>query len=350
MYDRMLAYPRLLKTAVAVAHLAMIYLSYKIFTAQLDEELVFAALAVSGFWLGLTTLRLNSLLRTYFDHLSRMQVVIPCIAGLMLASLAAFSTMQSACKLLALVEICAWLAVYAAYRRNRLSFSRQGHGPLPKNTWLSPDAAALQPGDLILTSGRMAGKLHDSVGHAELVIPDESGKLYALSSYMETGACYVPLADVIAELQDKNIHYIAVRLKTPLTSKQSKEAPIVARELWFRNVCWRKSINEKRKRLLAWLPLPAGLRSWVEKKVSSTGYDWVGLFIGTRARNRWTCIGICIECLKRLNVPVGNYGTGMLGLGTGILDPIQPVRLLADKAYRLVDLSDKARHEAGNSC
>jgi hypothetical protein len=47
-------------------------------------------------------------------------------------------------------------------------------------------------------------------------------------------------------------------------------------------------------------------------------------------------------------VPVGNYGTGLLGLGTGLFDPIMPVRLLGDKAYRLVDLKDRAAFEAAS--
>lgn len=341
MYDRILAFPRLLKTAIALAQISLFYLSYKLLVGELDIYLVSGALAVSAFWLALTGLRLNGLLRTYFDHLSRLQVTIPCICGSLLAGLALLLSVGALAKVIAGLELAGWLAVYLAYRRNRANFIKQGHGPLPKETWVSPDAEALEPGDMILTSGQMAGRLHDSVGHAELVIPDEDGKLYALTSYMERGARYHRLDAVVAKLRAKNIHYIAIRLKEPLSPVQMSLAPQISRELIEKNRAWTKQSNEKRQRFISWLPLPGSFKNWLSKKTCASGYDWVGLFIGTRAGNRWTCIAICIECLHRLGVPVGNYGTGLLGLGTGLLDPIQPVRLLGDPAYRLVSLEDQ---------
>lgn len=346
MYDRILAYPRLLKTGVALAQIALIYLSYKLLTGQLDEYLTVGSLAVSAFWLALTSLRLSTLLRTYFDHLSRLQVTVPCFTGAALSFLAICSTTQPAFMTLAALELLGWIAVYAGYRRNRANYLRQGHGPLPKETWINPEPDALQPGDLILTSGRMAGRLHDSVGHAELVIPGNSGRLHVLSSYMERGAQIRRLDAVITKLRAKEIHYIALRLRQPLSPEQLQCAPQIARKLFDLNVEWRNEVNRKRARFIKHLPLPARFKDWLVRKTQASGYDWSGLFIGTRAKNRWTCIGICVECLKQLKVQVGEYGTGMLGLGTGLLDPIQPVRLLADKSYRLIDLNDRAAYEA----
>ena len=35
----------------------------------------------------------------------------------------------------------------------------------------------------------------------------------------------------------------------------------------------------------------------------SAGYDWIGLFMGRLAPQRWTCIGACLELYRRLGVP-----------------------------------------------
>jgi hypothetical protein len=43
------------------------------------------------------------------------------------------------------------------------------------------------------------------------------------------------------------------------------------------------------------------------------------------APHRWTCIGACLELYRRLGVPTDD-GTGLLGFGTSLLDPIMPVR------------------------
>lgn len=343
--DRALFYPRLLKTSVALAQLAMLWLSYRLFTGGLHNAEASTALLISTFWLGLTTLRLGTLLRSYFDHLSRLQVMVPTAIGVMLSGLALFAA-APVLKLAAALVLVGWLLVYAKYRHNRQLFKRQGHGPMPKEAWVSPDHRALQPGDLILTSGRMAGRLHDTVGHAELVIRGEGGRLHTLSSFMEHGVRIRRLDAVTRKLNDANCHYIALRLRTPLSEEQMGCALKLAEHYRELNDNWRKQANEKRLRFVNALPLPQALRNWLFARIRATGYDWPGLFIGTRPSNRWTCIAVCIAALKEVGVPVGDYGTGMLGLGTGLLDPIQPVRLLGDKAYRLVNLDDKSKFEA----
>ena len=347
MYDRILTYPRVLKTSVVLAQLACLWLSFRILTGHFDNATASWALAVGGFWMALTTLRLRVLLRTYFDHLSRLQVTIPTTCGVFFAVLALVAGTNSiALTILAVLELCGWLFIYLSYRRNRANYIKQGHGPLPKNAWVSPDHRALQAGDLILTSGRMSGRLHDTVGHAELVIMGDGGRLYSLTSYMETGTAIHRLEAVTGQLVKSNTHFIALRLRQPLNARQKVCAQALAKHYYALNTAWRKETNAKRARFIERLPLPRAAKAWLLAKTRATGYDWSGLFIGTRAPNRWTCIAICVQVLKNLGVGIGDYGTGMLGLGTGLLDPIQPVRLLGDKAYRLVDLDDRARFEA----
>ena len=350
MYDRLLTYPRLLKTSIALAQIALLVLSYRLITNGFHLAEAGTAIGISVFWLGLTWVRLNGLLRTYYDHLSRMQVLVPTTCGIALSLLTAFA----ACKLemlglgcLAAVVFAGWMLVIYRYLQNKALYKKQGHGPVPKETWVNPETDALQPGDLILTSGRMAGRLHDTVGHAELVIAEPGSEhLHTLTSYMETGARVNRLDVVLRKLKQSNVHYIALRLKTPLTTAQNSHSVDLAQRYVLANAEWRDSVNKRRAYLISWLPLPRSVKNWLIKKTHATGYDWSGLFIGTRATNRWTCIAICIACLKEIGVGVGDYGTGMLGLGTGLLDPIQPVRLLGDKAYRLITLEDKARFES----
>ncbi len=70
---------------------------------------------------------------------------------------------------------------------------------------------------------------------------------------------------------------------------------------------------------------------------------------GRRAPSHWTCIGACLELYSRLGVKTHHYGTGLLGLGTGLLDPIMPVRFLSDPAFVLLTEEDKKAFQ-GNDC
>jgi len=56
-------------------------------------------------------------------------------------------------------------------------------------------------------------------------------------------------------------------------------------------------------------------------------------------------MGACLEVLNRVGVETHEYGTGLLGLGTGLLNPLMPIRLVRDPAYRLLRLSDKDAFE-----
>lgn len=347
LYERVLKFPRLLKTSIALMHVTLFWLSYHIITGGLDNVVASGALVVSGFWLGLTAMRLGTLLRSYFDHLSRLQIMIPTVCGALLAVLAIFSGNQHGLTAVAVLELIGWLAVFINYRKTRASYIEQDHGPLPKNAWVNPSHEALRPGDLILTNGRMTSRyLHDSLGHAEVVLADRKGRLHTLTAYMETGVRINRAEDVTRKLVEGRDHFVVMRLLKPLTDEQMRKAPGIAVHLRALNQAWTKRTNERRARIISYLPLPKSFKAWLTKKTHATGYDWAGLFIGTSAKDHWTCIAVSVEFLHQLNVPIGTYGTGMLGLGTGLLDPIQPVRLLGDKAYRLLDLNDKARFEA----
>jgi hypothetical protein len=334
---------RVLKTLTVTAHLCLLWLTWKLLTGQHDWALGSGALAVGGFWLGMTVYQLRSLFATYFDRLSRLQILVPLTLSVVLASIALFCQGHWSMKAIAGAELVGWGIVYVMYRRNKAEFQKQGHGLLPKGTWVSPPAEALQPGDLILTSGRMAERLHDSVGHGEVVFRANDGTLHTFTSYMERGALRHSLESIIRSLRIKNIHYVVLRLRTPLTEEQLAAGEPVADALIAANVEWIKSTNAWRERTINKLWLPASWKAWLVRNTKATGYDWLGLFMGFLASNRWTCVGGCLTWYDLVGVKMRKYGTGLLGLGTGFLNPIMPIRFLSDPNLEL--LGDKHREE-----
>lgn len=336
---------RALKFATAAAYLYMLWLTFKFIIGELDWGLASGAIGISGFWLLMTGFRLRQLFSTYFDVFSRLKILVPMSIGLVFAALTLLLGVHWSFKAVAALELLAWLGVFIAYRRNRRNYIVAGQGPLPAECWVNPPAQILVPGDLILTSGRIATRMHEAVGHGEIVIPDEKGRLCCFSSYMEDGAVW-HRAEAICNTKLKHGHYIVMRLKHPLTAAQIESARTKAYAMLKQNAAWREATNKRRAAIIAWLPLPASWKQKLTRRFQATGYDWPGLFIGTQAKGRWTCIAACLEVYHHLGVKTARYGTGLLGLGTGVLEPIMPVRFLADPAFRLLTTEDQRAYEA----
>ncbi len=334
-------YHRILKGATSLAYLLLIALTWRWFKGETHWNLALGAALVSGFWLVLTVAQMHRLLKTYFDVLSRLAVLVPLTLGLVLSGLAIALFDSLAPQLVASGELLAWLGVYLLYRRNRRLYKTQGHGPLPKGCWVNPDPSVIAPGDLVLTSGRIASTIQESVGHGEIGVRLADGRMGLLSSYMEKGTVLNDLSRVVGKWRGNGTIYIVLKLRTPLTQEQSLRATEIAQQMLAANAAWRERENARRARLIGFLPLPAAWKSRLVARTRATGYDWPGLFIGHLHANRWTCIGACLELLHRLGVKTNHYGTGLLGIGTGLLDPIMPVRFLCDPAFRLVTLDDK---------
>lgn len=62
--------------------------------------------------------------------------------------------------------------------------------------------------------------------------------------------------------------------------------------------------------------------------------------------DRWTCIGAWLELYQRLGVQTNAYGTGLLGFGTTLFDPIMPVRFLSDPFFRLLSRETRPKPDA----
>ena len=105
--------------------------------------------------------------------------------------------------------------------------------------------------------------------------------------------------------------------------------------------------QSRRQRILDASRSPSRLRAALLSAAHTSGYDWLGLFMGRLAPHRWTCIGACLELYRRLGMPTNDYGTGLLGFGTSLLDPIMPVRFLSDPAFRVLSSDDRKSETAG---
>lgn len=325
---------RLWKTLTSASYLTMIWLTVHFLRGGFDTQFAVGCLVVSAMWLVLTRVEMTHLLRTYFDILSRLQVIVPFVTGVVLAGLAFVSSAHPLVRAGAIVLVVCWELVFVQYERNKALYKTQGHGPLPKGTKVRPPAAMLTPGCLILTSGRIATKLHESVGHGELVLRI-GGKMIAFSSYMEQGCVINPLETVASE-NSSHGHYIALRPRQAWDEGDIELGEQLALRMHEQNQEYIARTRALRDKIIGHLPLPKSAKDRIKGKLPITGYDWFGLFTGRRAPDNWTCIGACMELLWRIGKPTRWYGTGLLGLGTGLLDPIMPDRFITDPAFELI--------------
>lgn len=331
------------KATNTIGYFALLYLTFRFLTGHLDWQLANGCVLISACWLVLTRIKVDHLLQTYFDILSRIEMQLPVVTGFALSAVALFSRAHPLDRYLSIAEIFGWIYIYILYRINKKRFVKQGFGPVPLNTWVSPPASALEAGDLILTSGNIAKQLHESVGHAEMVLETERGKKVLFSCYMEKGAAIHPLTD-LTEGSYKG-YYIALKLRTHWNESKKLEALKLAQNMVAQNKEWAAGETAKLERITNALPIPEDWKHKLQTELHPTGYDWFGTFMGRVADNRWTCIGACIEVYQRMGVRLNYYGTGLLGFGTTLFDPILPVRFLSDPAFTLLTKQVRDRVE-----
>ena len=241
---------RLTKIATSVAYVLLIWLTWQWFHGNLAWGFSLSCVLVSGFWFGLTVFELGHLFRTYFDVFSRVKTLLPIALGFTLSGLAAWHG-QVELKVVAGIELAAWLGVYVAYRRNKAKFERQGHGPMPKGAWINPPAEALQGNlELILTSGNVARRMHETVGHGEVAVRQPDGKVWLLSSYMERGTVWQEATRVIDSLVRRKEHYVVLRLVQPLSAAQKELIVPLVTVLREQSEDWRCAAQARRERFV----------------------------------------------------------------------------------------------------
>lgn len=278
------------------------------------------------------------LLRTYSNIFSRLQMRTDIILGIPLAAAAVYFGPDLLVRAGGIASIVAWVVMYYEWRKRAAVFEKQGTGPLRADTWVNVDAEAIKAGDMILTSGRMAALMRQSVGHTEICIPYE-GRLVLFSSWFETGACINEVAR-ICKPSDRN-HYIVRRPVTPWTLTQLIAAEAVANVMLEQNRAAAERIRLRRERM------PRMICDFFNRKWAPTGYDWKGIYNGKRRFDRWTCSGIFLEVCWRIGVDIGNeqLGAGIAGLNTGWLDPLNAEDLRGLKTWRTLTHSDRALFE-----
>jgi hypothetical protein len=336
----------LLKAGDTLAYLGLGWLSWRFADGEMHGSLAIHAAVLSAAWLLLTWLRMGHLLKTYFDVVSRLEVIVPALLGIALGGFALVEGHVAATRVAGAIELGGWALLVLRYRRNRAHFERAGHGPLPAGCWLSPPPEALAAGDLLLTSGMVAAGLRETVGHGETVVRASDGTLLTFTCRMDKGALLHPAHQVLTDLRARHVHYIVLRLCEALSTDQTDRAEGIARSMIAVNHAWAEAANLRRRARIARLPLPAALRARLLQASHTEGYDWLGLFMGRLAPDRWTCIGACLELYHRLGVRTNPYGTGLLGAGTTLFDPIMPVRFLSDPAFRLLRETDAPARDA----
>jgi hypothetical protein len=223
------------KAATTVAYIAMLWLTVRFSFGHLDWQFGAGCALLSAFWCLLVVLKLHHFLQTYFDIFSRLEILIPIGFGLILASVALFSPARFYTHIAAGAELALWLTVFYKYRANKRHFEQLGHGPVPEGTWISPPESELQAGDLVLTNGAVAATLHESVGHAFLVLSRDD-ELVALSSHMDRGCTLDPIASALKEIKGG---YIVLKLARPFTPSQNERALALAEEMVRRNRSWK---------------------------------------------------------------------------------------------------------------
>jgi len=328
-------YRSALKFASGAVNILLIVLTWRFLHGKFDWGFSFGCAIVSGAWLVLTRLKMGALLKTYFDTFSRLQVLLPTGVGVVLCVLGATAAGNTLLGLVHVAFLGTWGYIYLKYRAARKLYKEQGHGPMPKEAAINPPGEMMPAGTLILTSGRMATRLHESVGHGESVYTAEDGQQRSFSSYMEQGSVDNPLSAVTGAEQSHGF-YVALFPKTPFTDAQIVLQRELIHVMLAQNAAWKVAQQARRDNLINSLPLPQAVKSRLSKKFVVTGYDWMGLFIGRRQADHWTCIAACLELFWRMGLPMRQYGTGLLGLGTGLLDPIMPARFLDDPEFVLI--------------
>ncbi|MBS2009072.1 MAG: hypothetical protein JST01_18615 [Cyanobacteria bacterium SZAS TMP-1] len=327
---------RFLKTAKAVANIAMLLLSWQWYRHGFGLEFSAGCLALSFMWLALTVCQMNFLMRSFVTILSRLQMILPMGFGLGLSAAALWSSQSSAVAAAALACVASWICVFGWYLRQKKQFEKRGYGVLPKGIMINPPAEMLPPGAILLMTG-IPEAIGEAVGHGEIVIPD-GDKKWAFSTYMAYGVVMNPLEEVLPRRAKRGITVARVPV-VPWTEEQCKHSLLQARSMLRQNKEYVVRTREARAKMLESLPLPAIVTSLIgvilQKTMPVTGYDWFGLVLGRVKMNRWTCIGSVQELLWRMGITLDRYfGTGLLGAGTSILDPIMPARFFDLKCYR----------------
>ena len=335
---------RLKKFLVAVTNVALIAVIVQLFRHQLNWDLAIGSLTLGAVRLALTFGTIRATFANYFDWMYRIRFRMSFYTGVGLAAVACFAAAYQAVYFVAAIELLAWCALYYLWRQNRFDYTETPHGRIPANAWLNPPLAVLEEGSAIITNGTFAPNKEHPLGHAEWIYTRD-GKKRLASTWIKTGFLTNDAEVLIGKWIRGKHHFLNLRLTTPLTEEQKANAPRINDEMKADNERWVQKVTASRSRKINLLPIPQTWREKLIAKYTPTGYSWAGLITGLRFSDHWTCFGSQMEYYARQGLKMRHYGSGILGLGTGLLDPLNPGRLLDDPNFELLTLDHKAYWE-----
>jgi hypothetical protein len=279
-----------------------------------------------------TVINLSAWFRNYGCFIERTTTQVAILVGLILAVISTLMAIKQAHtrhswqKFIGIAGIIAWLGVSGFYLANCQTFEElPGKGPMPKHLWMNPPVAAMKCGDLLLSSHESDWKYHQVLGHAEIVIRDKDGTLKIFTCRMEKGVIIREPSEYVDECKRNGWDYWVCRPKKALTEKAMSAGTTRAYHMLDENIAWRESANIEAAKL---------------HQKPETGFDWHGMLNGIHSPHRWTCISACHDILVAMQVPVQDYGKGILGFG-GFLNPKEPARYLGDPALHVLDVNDQ---------
>jgi hypothetical protein len=265
-------------------------------------------------------------------------VLIPLTIGIFLSILGLLSHPPLHLMAIGIMELVWWSHVYRQYKLNEHNYIKLGRGDIPKRTMLNPMAELIRFGDILLQTNPIGDRVGEALGHAVIVIKGWAGKKYTLSCLMSKGVVIEPLEVTLATWAQQNTSWIAMRPIQKLSQEQEDNMLPLALEMNVDNKAWRWKWNRRILVVLHYLVLPKSRRHFY-RKFRFTGYDWFGLVNGNRFPNRWTCISCVMELCLRLEIPLGKYAIGILGIAglfslrTGLLDPHVPIQVVSDPNF-----------------
>lgn len=295
-----------------------------------------SCLALSTVAIAVTFVQLSCLLRGYGSIYSRLQTLAAFGWGTALSLVALFTAQTEWHLAGGAISLLVWGYAIWRYNVQKSKFVSVGSGPLRADVWVSPPADALEAGDVLCTSGRVANWLRQSTGHTENVIPFD-GRLQLFSSWFETGPCINEVAR-ICKPSDRN-HYVVLRRREPLTQDQLARMEQSAKDMLAENQVFIARTKARRARM------PRFLADFLNRKFPATGYDWVGAYSGRIAKDRWTCTGVHLTLMRRCGIATPRLGVGLFGLGTGFGDILNTEDLASDRGLRYLTLADKLAYE-----
>jgi hypothetical protein len=295
-----------------------------------------ACLVLSTLAIAVTFVQLSCLLRGYGSIYSRLQTLAALGWGTALCLVALVSANTPLLLGASVVSLFVWGYAIWRFTVQKSKFVNVGSGPLRADVWVSPPADALQAGDVLCTSGRVANWLRQSTGHTENVVPF-NGRLQLFSSWFETGPCINEVSR-ICKPSDRN-HYVVLRRREPLTADQLQRMEQSAKDMLAENQVFIARTKASRARMPGWLA------RFLDCKFPATGYDWVGAYSGRIASDRWTCTGVHLTLMRRCGIATPRLGVGLFGLGTGLFDILNTEDLASDRGLRYLTLADKAAYE-----